>query len=76
MLRVGKDRQKQKPKKKKKKKKNQGQIASNRVREKTTIEYINLHDTWTEWTNEACSNAVKKLFNYTYKPTIDLNIEF
>ena len=44
MLRVGKDRQKQKPKKKKKKK-NQGQIASNRVREKTTIENINLHDT-------------------------------
>ena len=61
MLRVGKD------KPKKENKENQGQIGSDRVREKTTIENIILYDAWIEWTNDACSNALK---------TVDLNIEF
>ena len=42
MLRKGNERPKQKPKKENKE--NQGQIASDKVREKTTIENINLYD--------------------------------
>jgi len=46
MLRVGKDRQKKKPKKENKE--NQGQIALDKVREKTTIQNITLYDACTE----------------------------
>ena len=42
MLREGKERPKQKPKKENKE--NQGQTTSDKVREKTTIENINLYD--------------------------------
>ena len=62
MLRVGKERPKQKPQKENKE--NQGQTALDRVREKTTIENIILYDAWTEWTNDACSNALKTVQLY------------
>ena len=45
MLREGKERPKQNPKKENKEnKENQGQTASDKVREKTTIENINPYD--------------------------------
>ena len=52
-----KEKQRQRPKKENKE--NQGQAASDRVRDKTTMEDIILYDAWTEWTNDACSNALK-----------------
>ena len=62
MLRVGKDRQKQKPKKENKE--NQGQIASDRVKEKTQqkISIYMMHEL-----NEQMMHALmqRKLFNYT-----------
>ena len=62
MLREGKERPKQKPKKENKE--NQGQTTSGKVTEKTTIENIDLYDAWTEWTNDACSNALRTVQLY------------
>ena len=62
MLKVGKERPKQKPQKENKE--NQGQTASDRVREKTTIENINLYNAWTKWTNDACFNVLKTVQFY------------
>ena len=61
MLRVGKERQKQKPKKENKE--NPRHIALERVRE-NNIENNNLYDAWHEWTNDACSNALKTIQFY------------
>ena len=35
-----------------------------KVKEKTTIENISLYDAWTEWTNDACSNALRTIQLY------------
>ena len=56
MLKEGKERTKQKPKKENKETK--GRLHQ-KVREKTTIENISLYDAWTEWTNDACFNALR-----------------
>ena len=62
MIREGKEIPTQKPKKENKE--NQGQTTSDKVRGKTTIENINLYDAWTEWTNDACSNALRTVQLY------------
>ena len=43
----------------KERKQNQGQTALDKVRERENIENNNLYDAWHEWTNDACSNALK-----------------
>ena len=48
----------------KERKQNQGQIALDKVREKQNIENNNLYNVWHEWTNYACSNALKTIQFY------------
>ena len=48
----------------KERKQNQGQAALDKVRERENIENNNLYDAWHEWTNDACSNALKTIQFY------------
>ena len=57
----------------KERKQSQGQIALDKVREKQNIENNNLYDAWHEWTNDACSNALKT--SQFYCMNQQLNIE-
>ena len=48
----------------KERKQNQGQTTLDKVRERENIENNNLYDAWHEWTNDACSNALKTVQFY------------
>ena len=51
----------------KERKQNQGQTVLDKVREKQNIKNNNLYDAWHEWTNDACSNALKTVQFYQIK---------
>ena len=54
-------------KKKRKEKENHGQTTSDKVREKTIIESINLYDAWIKWKNDTFSNALRTVQLYFKK---------